>query len=55
MVLLTQSQDSNYGLSAQMNNARNISLMIKAIHFKDVSEGYQYFVIFKIYIWVSNM
>ena len=38
MVLLTQSQDEDFALIAEVNNARNISLMIKAIHFKDVSK-----------------
>ena len=35
--MFTQSQSDDCALSAQMNNARNISHLLKAIHFKDVS------------------
>ena len=37
MVLLTQSQEEDHALCARMSNARNLSLMLKAIHFKDIA------------------
>jgi len=36
MVLLTQSETEDFALRASINNARNVSLILKAVHFKDV-------------------
>ena len=37
MVLLSQSQVEDHALCAHMSNARNLSLMLKAVHFKDIA------------------
>ncbi|XP_076815612.1 cell cycle checkpoint protein RAD1-like [Clavelina lepadiformis] len=37
MVLLTQNEEERYAFNANMNNARNLSHILKAIHFKDTA------------------
>lgn len=36
-VMQTQSPNENYILEASIDNTRNLSLLLKAIHFRDVS------------------
>ena len=46
MASTSQSQsiiNENFVLEASIDNTRNLSLLLKAIHFRDVSSSYDFF------------